>query len=259
MKGVILAGGTGTRLKNITADGLINKHLVAVGDTVMVEYPLYVLLQCGIKKIVVVAGGDDIGGFMNYLGSGDKYGCSFTYRVQSRPGGIAEAMWCAAPLLEYDDSILFILGDNLYGNPSEIKQAVDKFDPQPGIPQAHLFLKEVAKPQRFGVAALGTGNPRPIMDLVEKPKDPPSRLAVTGAYLYSSRVLSCIHDLKPSGRGELEVTDLNKKVLTDGKMTYSVLKGFWSDMGTQPSRADSERYLRAHSSVHEAVKRQRRT
>jgi glucose-1-phosphate thymidylyltransferase len=219
MKGVILAGGTGSRLLPLTK--VTNKHLLPIYDKPMIYYPLQTLLDAGIEEIMIVSGRGHAGHFLELLGSGEEWGARFTYQIQEQAGGIAQALGLAARWAD-DEDIAVILGDNIFQD--NIKDSVESF--RTG---AHIFLKEVPDAQRFGVAEI-KGNQ--ILSIEEKPKKPKSKYAVTGLYIYDAGVFSVIQTLKPSGRGELEITDVNNDYVNKGKMGFSILDGFWSDAGT---------------------------
>jgi glucose-1-phosphate thymidylyltransferase len=219
MKGVILAGGTGSRLLPLTK--VTNKHLLPIYDKPMISYPLQTLLDAGIEEIMIVSGRGHAGHFLELLGSGEDWGARFTYQIQEKAGGIAQALGLAERWAD-EEEVTVILGDNIFQD--KIRDAIDSF--RSG---AHIFLKEVPDAQRFGVAEI-KGNQ--ILSIEEKPKEPKSRYAVTGLYIYDAGVFSVIKTLKPSGRGELEITDVNNDYVNKGMMGYTVLEGFWSDAGT---------------------------
>lgn len=219
MKGIILAGGNGRRLNPIT--DVTNKHLLPVYDKPMIFYPLNTLLQTGIKDILIVTGKEYAGGFLKILGSGRKFGCRFTFEVQEEAGGIAHALLLAEEFVEESDCAV-ILGDNIYED--NFAAEINHFNSG-----AHVFLKEMADAKRFGVAEI-KGNK--LISIEEKPAEPKSNLAVTGFYIYDNEVFKIIKTLKPSGRGELEITDVNNFYVKKGKMSYSVLNGNWTDAGT---------------------------
>lgn len=216
IKGVILAGGEGTRLRPLTL--VNNKHLLPVYDKPMITYPIETLKSFGINEILLVSGGNHIGGFADFLGDGSEYGVDITYKVQKRAGGIAQALSLAESYAN-KDGILVILGDNVFGT---FRSNID-------VSKARLFLKEVDKPNRFGVARFGTDNS--LINIEEKPIKAPSRFAVTGLYYYPNEVFSVIKTLRPSARGELEITDVNNYFIDKG-CDYDVINGFWSDAGT---------------------------
>ncbi|MCH7676371.1 NTP transferase domain-containing protein [candidate division KSB1 bacterium] len=232
MKGVILAGGLGTRLHPLTK--ITNKHLLPIYDRPMIYYPLQTLVDAGIDDILLVTGGNNAGDFLKLLGNGKEFGLKhLNYTYQEGEGGIAEALGLAEYFSE-GDSVIVILGDNIIEK--SIKTAVDTFKQQGG--GAKILLKEVADPQRFGVAEL---HGEKVVNIVEKPKQPKSNLIVTGVYMYDSEVFDIIKTLKPSGRDELEITDVNNRYIQDNKMTFEVLDGWWTDAGTFESlyRANS--------------------
>ena len=232
MKGVILAGGLGTRLHPLTK--ITNKHLLPIYDRPMIYYPLQTLVDAGIDDILLVTGGNNAGDFLKLLGNGKEFGLKhLNYTYQEGEGGIAEALGLAEYFSE-GDSVIVILGDNIIEK--SIKTAVDTFKQQGG--GAKILLKEVADPQRFGVAEL---HGEKVVNIVEKPKQPKSNLIVTGVYMYDSEVFDIIKTLKPSGRHELEITDVNNRYIQDNKMTFEVLDGWWTDAGTFESlyRANS--------------------
>ncbi len=219
MKGVILAGGTGSRMYPLTK--VTNKHLLPVYDRPMIFYPLQTLVNAGIREIMIVSGRGHAGHFLELLGSGLEFGVQLTYEIQEKAGGIAEALGLAESWVD-KDPVAVILGDNIFQD--SILPDVTSF--RKG---AKIFLKEVPDAQRFGVAEIDGDH---VISIQEKPEKPKSRYAVTGLYLYDSDVFSVIRTLKPSGRGELEITDVNNAYIKKGMMQFSLLKGFWSDAGT---------------------------
>jgi glucose-1-phosphate thymidylyltransferase len=219
MKGVILAGGTGSRMYPLTK--VTNKHLLPVYDKPMIYYPLQTLVNAGIKEIMIVSGRGHAGHFLELLGSGMEFGVQLTYEIQEKAGGIAEALGLAESWVD-DDPVAVILGDNIFED--SISSDVTSF--RKG---AKIFLKEVPDAHRFGVAEINGDH---VVSIEEKPEKPKSRYAVTGLYLYDSDVFSVIRTLKPSKRGELEITDVNNAYIKRGEMQFSLLKGFWSDAGT---------------------------
>jgi len=232
MKGVILAGGLGTRLHPLTK--ITNKHLLPIYDRPMIYYPLQTLVNAGIDDILLVTGGNNAGDFLKLLGNGKEFGLKhLNYTYQEGEGGIAEALGLAEYFSE-GDSVIVILGDNIIEK--SIKTAVENFIQQGG--GAKILLKEVEDPQRFGVAEL---DGEKVVNIVEKPKQPKSNLIVIGVYMYDSEVFDIIKTLKPSGRDELEITDVNNRYIQDNKMTFEVLDGWWTDAGTFESlyRANS--------------------
>jgi glucose-1-phosphate thymidylyltransferase len=244
MKGVVLAGGTGSRLFPLTK--ITNKHLLPVYDKPMIYYPIKTLVDAGIKDILVVTGGRNAGDFLRLLANGKEFGLKhldFTY--QEGEGGIAEALDLAEHFAD-GHKICVILGDNIIER--TIAEAVQAFREQPS--GARILLKEVPDAERFGVAEL-TGER--ITGIEEKPKQPKSGYAVTGIYMYDASVFDKIHTLVPSGRGELEITDVNNAYIREGTMTFSFLDGWWTDAGT------FESLLRASNLVSEQRKGPRRS
>ncbi len=236
MKGVILAGGLGTRLFPLTK--VTNKHLLPVYDKPMIYYPIQTLINAGIDDILIVTGGNSAGDFLKLLGNGKEFGLRhINYTYQEGEGGIAEALRLAE-FFAAGDKVCVVLGDNLIEK--NIRKAVEAFRKQKG--GAKILLKEVPDPQRFGVAAL-EGNR--IVSVEEKPKEPKSNFAVIGIYLYDGSVFDIIKTLRPSGRGELEITDVNNRYIEEGLMTWDVLEGWWTDAGT------FESLLRANQLVSE--------
>jgi glucose-1-phosphate thymidylyltransferase len=219
MKGIILAGGTGSRLYPLTK--VTNKHLLPVYDKPMIYYPLQTLLDAGIDEILIVSGRGHAGHFLELLGSGSQWGVSFTYEIQDEAGGIAQALGLAEGFADGGD-VAVILGDNIFQD--RISEDVSGFSGG-----AKVFLEEVPDAHRFGVAELD-GNR--VVCIEEKPEEPRSNLAVAGLYMYGSDVFDVIRTLKPSGRGELEITDVNNYYIREGRMGYRVLEGYWSDAGT---------------------------
>jgi len=234
MKGVILAGGLGKRLEPLTR--ITNKHLLPVYGKPMIYYPIQTLVDAGIKDILIVTGGNHAGEFLRLLGNGSEFGLQdINYTYQKGEGGIAEALDLAEHFAD-NDKIVVILGDNLIEK--SIKQYVSGFSKQPK--GAKILLKKVDDPERFGVAEI-KGNR--IINIIEKPKRPKSNYAVTGFYMYDKKVFDIIKTLKPSGRGELEITDVNNEYIKRGEMTFAILDGWWSDCGTH------EALLRANNLV----------
>jgi glucose-1-phosphate thymidylyltransferase len=223
MKGIILCGGKGTRLYPLTSQ--INKHLLAIYNKPMVLYPLETLKSFGIKDILIVSGGEYIGGFTEFLGDGSRFGVNLTYRVQEQAGGIAEALGLAKDFSS-NEGIFVILGDNIFDNSQLTQIAENKYFQ---ADTAYVFIKEVSDPQRFGVPVFEN---QEIIEIEEKPKEPKSSFAVTGLYYYPNEVFDIIPTLKPSGRGELEITEVNNWFINHNRLKYIELDGYWSDAGT---------------------------
>ena len=226
MKGVILAGGTGSRLFPCTK--VTNKHLLPVYNKPMIYYPLFTLLNAGIKEIMIISGPGHAGHFVNLLGSGKEFGAKFSYEIQDESGGIAQALGLAEDFAD-NGSIVMILGDNIFED--NIKDHVEEFKSKQGEKGAKIFLKEVdiRGAKRFGIA-LTEGDK--ISYVEEKPENPKSNLAMTGLYMFDSEVFEIIKTLKPSGRGELEITDAIDAYVQQGICHFNKIKGFWSDAGT---------------------------
>jgi glucose-1-phosphate thymidylyltransferase len=223
---VILAGGLGTRLLPMTR--VTNKHLLPVYDRPMIYYPIQQLVHAGITDILIVTGGNNAGDFLKLLRNGREFGLKdVSYTYQEGEGGIAEALGLAEHFAE-GEPIAVILGDNIFQEP--IAAAVDAY--AQGGQGAMILLKEVEDPERFGVAELEGDR---VVRIVEKPRQPKSRFAVTGCYFYDARVFEIIHGLEPSARGELEITDVNNRYLEWGALRHHVLSGWWSDAGTLSS------------------------
>jgi len=240
MKGVLICGGSGTRLRPLTA--ITNKSLLPVYDRPLIDFPLQTLIAAGIKNIIVISGNEHIDQMASYLGSGAEKGCKFSYRVQEKAEGIAQALGMAEEFAG-GDSVCAILGDNIYFD--DLSHAIRSFKKG-----GHVFLKEVPDAERFGVASLvtlvtplrlGSGqaqratrddNAVQVESIEEKPKKPKSKFAVTGCYVYDNRCFEVIRNLKPSARGEFEITDVSTWYLDQKELTASVLKGEWIDAGT---------------------------
>lgn len=229
MKGVLLAGGSGTRLYPLTKG--VNKHLLPVGEKPMILHPMLKLKEFGIKDVLLVTGPEYLTAFASLLGDGSEWGLNIHFRVQQKPGGIAEALGLARPFAG-DSSFFVILGDNLFGDSLQ--------DMAPYFPlkeeEAFNVLKEVPDPERFGVAEIKDGK---IIDIQEKPKNPKSNLCVTGIYAYTPKVFEVIEELKPSQRGELEISDVNRFYIKVGKLKHHLLEGWWVDAGTLEALAQA--------------------
>lgn len=223
MKGVILAGGLGTRLSPLTR--ITNKHLLPVHDKPMIYYPIRTLINAGIKDIMIVTGGNSAGDFLRLLGNGKDFGLKhLNYTYQEGEGGIADALSLVEHFAD-EEPICVVLGDNIIqGN---IKKAADDYRNQSS--GAKILLKKVHDPQRFGVPEL---NGKKVLRIEEKPAEPKSDFAVIGIYFYDSTVFDVIRTLVPSGRGELEITDVNNHYINRGEMTWDELEGWWTDAGT---------------------------
>ena len=223
MKGVILAGGLGTRLRPLTL--VTNKHLLPVFDRPMIYYPIECLVNAGLREILIVTGGEHAGDFLKLLRNGKHLGVEdLHYTYQEGEGGIADALLLAEDFAD-GEQICVVLGDNIIER--HIRQPVGEFFTQPS--GAKILLKEVPDPERFGVPRFEDGR---VVEIIEKPDDPPSNYAVTGIYMYDNNVFDICRTLQPSGRGELEITDVNNEYILRGDLTASILDGWWTDAGT---------------------------
>ena len=223
MKGVVLAGGLGTRLYPLTK--VTNKHLLPVFNKPMVFYPIETLVRAGVRDIMLVTGGSAAGEFLRLLGNGKDFGLKhINYSYQEGEGGIAAALSLAEHFAD-GEKIVVILGDNMIED--DIAPYVRRFQEQEE--GARVLLKKVPDPERFGVVEL---KGKKAVSIVEKPKEPKSNYVVTGIYMYDARVFDIVRSLKPSGRGELEITDVNNAYLREDHLEYDILKGYWSDAGT---------------------------
>ncbi|HEV8540666.1 MAG TPA: sugar phosphate nucleotidyltransferase [Nitrospiraceae bacterium] len=226
MKGIVLAGGLGTRLHPLTK--VTNKHLLPVYDRPMIYYPIQTLVNVGIREILLVTGGNNAGDFLKLLGNGKEFGLRhLDYTYQEGEGGIADALRLAEYFSD-GDPICVVLGDNIIER--NIVRAARAFEEQKT--GAKILLKEVKDPQRFGVPVLQGDR---VTRIEEKPQKPRSPYAVTGIYFYDARVFQIIKTLKPSGRGELEITDVNNAYIEAGQLTWDILEGWWTDAGTVDS------------------------
>ncbi|HLC44619.1 MAG: spore coat protein [Candidatus Doudnabacteria bacterium RIFCSPHIGHO2_01_FULL_50_11] len=224
MKGIILAGGNGTRLRPVTH--VTNKHLLPVYDRPMIYFPLETMIACGFKDILIVSGKEHAGHFLNLLGSGKSFGVRLSYEVQEEAGGIAQALALGESFAD-EGSVAVHLGDNIFEHTKQLVSGVARF--QRDERGAMIFVKEVPDPERFGVAEVDGER---VVRIVEKPKKPVSNLCVTGFYIYDANVFSIIQKLKPSGRGELEITDVNNSYIERGTMQFEKVDGEWTDAGT---------------------------
>ncbi len=222
-RGVVLAGGTGSRLGELTR--VTNKHLLPVGPWPMVYYPIKKLVGAGVTDIMLVSGREHVGDFVELLGSGFSLGCRLTYRVQDEPGGIAQALWLAEQFCAGHHCVV-VLGDNIFEDALNVESI--KMWPNDAV----LTLKQVPDPGRYGVAELGRGG---IVSIEEKPAKPKSDFAITGVYVYPPNVFDVISGLKPSKRGEFEITDVNKYYLRSSNLRYGIMQGYWTDAGTPES------------------------
>ena len=245
MKGIILAGGMGTRLHPLTR--ITNKHLLPVYDRPMIYYPIECLVNAGITEVLIVTGGEHAGDFLRLLKNGEGLGLRhLEYAYQDGEGGIAHALRVAEDFAD-GEKVCVVLGDNLIeGN---IRRAAGDFFTQPS--GAKLLLKEVDDPERFGVVRFDDGDG--IAEIVEKPEDPPSALAVTGIYFFDQDVFDICRTLEPSDRGELEITDVNNAYLARGDLSYEILEGWWTDAGTFESLYRANCLVREGGANHVAL------
>ncbi len=237
MKGILICGGTGSRLRPLTE--VTNKSLLPVYDKPLILYPLQKLLDAGIRDVMIISGNEHIEQMAGFLGSGARFRCSFAYRVQDQPKGIAQALGMAEEFAR-GESICALLGDNIFFD--NLAPAIHAFEKG-----AHLFLKEVADPERFGVVEMKNGK---ALSIEEKPAQPKSNLIQTGCYLYDQRCFDVIRSLKPSARGEYEISDVSKWYIEQGEATATILQDEWIDAGTfeslfKAATAVRERTLRA--------------
>jgi len=223
MKGILLCGGEGTRLLPLTR--VTNKHLLRIGNYPMVEYPLRKMIQAGIDNIHIVTGGENYPPIVKYLGSGKNWGVRITYSIQDRAGGIAEALGLARAFVR-DQKMLVVLGDQIFED--DLKPYVKRFSK--GNSKAGLFMKDSTTPERFGVFEFDERGV--VVDILEKPEQPPSNYVVTGIYMYDPFVFEIIDTLKPSDRGELEISDVNRFYIKRREASIHQLEGEWTDAGT---------------------------
>lgn len=225
MKGIILAGGTGSRLYPLTK--ITNKHLLPVGKYPMIFHPINKLKEAGIFEVLVITGKEHMGDVVNLLGSGAEFGMDFTYKIQDEAGGIAQALGLAEQFVG-NDRMVVILGDNVFDD--NISLYVKRYNEQ--AEGAKILIRQVPDPERYGVPELADGL---IVSIEEKPTQPKSDYAVTGIYMYDHTVFDIIRQLRPSSRGELEITDVNNVYIRRQALTYDVLQGWWTDAGTHGS------------------------
>ena len=230
MKGIVLAGGAGTRLRPLTT--ITSKQLLPVYDKPMVYYPLQTLLDGGIKEILFIVAPERAADFMRLLGSGKDFGAEFSYKIQDKPEGLAQAFIIGSNFIGNDD-VTMILGDNIFvGNVSFLHDSIKTFKSG-----ARVFAKRVPDPERFGVVEFDKN--MQAVTIEEKPKQPKSDYAVTGLYIYDNSVVKRAANLKPSARGELEITDLNNLYLKENALDVSIYEGEWLDTGTFDSLLDA--------------------
>lgn len=242
MKGIILAGGTATRLRPLTL--VTNKHLLPIYNKPMIFYPLEAMAKAGIKDVLVITGSDHAGHFINLLRSGKEFGLKISYEIQDEAGGLSHAVNLAEDFSDRG-KILVILSDNIFSH--NLKKAVAEFEKQKK--GAKVFFKEMPNCEQYGVPEFD--HQKRLIRIEEKPKEPKSSYAQTGIYMYDEQAFDFIKQLKPSERGELEITDLNNKYIEKGEMTYEIMEGWWVDAGTS-----FDELLRANQIVAEKFKRE---
>lgn len=223
MKGIILSGGSGTRLRPLTK--ITSKQLLPVYNRPMIYYPLNTLLQAGIRDILIIIAPEKAGDYLNLLGSGKAFGARFTYEIQEKPNGLAEAFLLGESFLD-EENVALILGDNIFED--DFSEAIASFEKG-----ARVFAKHVPDPERFGVVEFDASGR--VLSVEEKPKAPRSNYAIPGLYLYDSRVVSFAKKVQPSDRGELEITDIHRQYLECGELDVRVVDGEWIDAGTHDS------------------------
>ncbi|MBU6447469.1 NTP transferase domain-containing protein [Patescibacteria group bacterium] len=221
MKGIILSGGAGTRLHPLTR--VTSKQLLPVYDQPMIYYPLNTLLNAGIKDILIIVAPDHAGDYLKLLGSGKEFGARFTYEIQDKPEGLAQAYIIGEQFIG-DDSVTMILGDNIFVG-DDFSETIRNFKKG-----GHIFAKEVPDPHRFGVVEFD--DKMNVKSIVEKPKNPASKYAGVGLYIFDNRVVKIAKEMKPSPRGELEIVDVDNWYLQRGELKVSIVKGEWVDAGT---------------------------
>jgi glucose-1-phosphate thymidylyltransferase len=232
MKGIILAGGSGTRLRPLTR--VTSKQLLPVYNKPMIFYPLETLLKAGIKDILIIVAPDHAGDFLKLLGSGKEFGCNFTYEIQDKAEGLAQAFLIGENFLGSDD-VTLILGDNLFED--DFSEAIATFEKG-----GRVFAKKVHDPERFGVVEFD--DQKKALSIEEKPESPKSEFAVTGLYIYDNSVVKKAKNLAPSPRGELEITDLNNLYLQEGTLDVAFVDGKWFDTGTFESLHEAINFIR---------------
>lgn len=232
MKGIILAGGSGTRLRPLTK--VTSKQLLPIYNKPMIYFPLETLLKAGIRDILIIVAPDHAGDFLKLLGSGKEFGCKFTYEIQDKPEGLAQAFLVGQNFIG-NDSVTMVLGDNLFED--DFSQQIQSFKSG-----ARVFAKEVPDPERFGVVEFDKN--RKALSIVEKPTQPKSNYAVTGLYIYDNTVVQKAKALAPSSRGELEITDLNMVYLNEGSLDVAMVEGRWLDTGTFESLFEATVFAR---------------
>ncbi len=232
MKGIILAGGAGTRLHPLTR--VTSKQLLPIYNKPMIFYPLETLRQAGINEILIIVAPDHAGDFLKLLGSGKEFGCKFSYEIQDKPEGLAQAFLIGENFIG-DDSVTLVLGDNLFDD--DFSASIKNF-----TGGARVFAKQVKDPERFGIVTFDAN--KKVISIIEKPKSPTSDYAVTGLYVYDNSVVAKAKSLTPSARGEIEITDLNNLYLKEGTLDVAFVDGRWLDTGTFESLFEATVFAR---------------
>jgi len=232
MRGIILSGGSGTRLRPLTK--ITSKQLLPIYNKPMIYYPLNTLLKAGIKEILIIVAPERAGDYLNLLGSGSKFGCKFTYEIQDKPKGLAEAFIIGENFIDEDD-VTMILGDNIFED--DLSEEIKSFKSG-----GKIFAKAVPDPERFGVVEIDKN--KKALSIEEKPKNPKSNLCITGLYIFDHRVIEVAKNLKPSSRGELEITDLHKWYLAKDELKVAMVKGEWIDTGTFDSLLAAQNFAK---------------
>lgn len=241
MKGIILAGGAGTRLRPMTL--VTSKQLLPVYDRPMIFYPVETLVRAGIKDILIIVAPERAGDFLRVLGSGREFGAKFTYEIQDKPNGLAEAFIIGADFIDHDN-VTLILGDNLFvGKDEEINDAIKNF-----TEGGRVFAKEVPDPERFGVVEFDAE--KNVVSIEEKPKAPRSNFALIGLYVFDKHVVEISKNLKPSARGELEITDVHKAYLAKNQLDVRLYSGEWLDTGTPDSLLEAGKMIAEWRKTH---------
>ncbi len=235
MKGIVLAGGHGTRLMPLTR--VINKQLLPVYDRPLIHYPILTLKEAGIKEILIISGPGHAGQLLDMLGSGKELGVDLSFDIQEEPRGIAHGLAISEDFAD-NKKIALILGDNIFVD--SLKGAVSSFEKQEK--GAKIILKQVSDPERFGVVKFNKKGDK-ILDIIEKPKNPPTNWMVTGFYMYDNRVFDIIRGLNPSARGEYEITDVNNFYLKEGTLDFQKIRGKWIDAGTFDSLLTANKFI----------------
>jgi len=232
MRGIILSGGSGTRLRPLTK--ITSKQLLPVYNRPMIYYPLNTLIKAGITEIMIIIAPERAGDYLNLLGSGQQFGVKFTYEIQDKPEGIAQAFLIGENFID-NENVTLILGDNIFED--DLSEGIQSFNSG-----ARIFAKQVPDPERFGVVKFGSQGQ--AESIVEKPKDKISDYAVTGLYVYDHQVVRAAKEIKPSARGELEITDINNWYLAKGQLDVATVKGEWLDTGTFDSLLKAQQFAK---------------